>query len=98
MHEVKIDRSFVTGLTERGDDYAIVRSIIDLGRNLGLDIVAEGVEEQATWDLLAALGCTRVQGWCLGRPMPPHQAKAWLRKRRALTALSGHLDPLSHSR
>ena len=71
VHEVKIDRSFVTGLTERGDDYAIVRSIIDLGRNLGLDIVAEGVEEQATWDLLAALGCARIQGWRVGRPMPP---------------------------
>jgi diguanylate cyclase (GGDEF)-like protein len=78
VHEVKIDRSFVTNLTEASEDYAIVRSIVDLGRNLGLEIVAEGVEDQTTWDILRDLGCTRIQGWQLARPMAIADASVWL--------------------
>ena len=80
MQEVKIDRSFVTGLTECGEDFAIVRSIIDLGRNLGLEIVAEGVEDLNTWELLASLGCTRIQGWYLSPPLPTPEAAVWMRQ------------------
>jgi diguanylate cyclase (GGDEF)-like protein len=83
VHEVKIDRSFVMGLTEGSEDYAIVRSIVDLGGNLGLEVVAEGVEDQATWDLLRDMGCTRVQGWHLARPMPIGAAWAWLVERES---------------
>ncbi len=83
VQEVKIDRSFVTGLCEGSDDYAIVRSIIDLGRNLGLEIVAEGVEDLQTWELLAGLGCTRIQGWYLSPPLKIHDATAWLSRRTA---------------
>jgi EAL domain-containing protein (putative c-di-GMP-specific phosphodiesterase class I) len=79
VHEVKIDRSFITGLVEQGEDVAIVRAIVDLGRHLGLDVVAEGVEDQPTWDLLASMGCDLVQGWHLGRPMPVGQLLPWLR-------------------
>ena len=67
VQEVKIDRSFVTALREGGEDVAIVRAIVDLGRHLGLEVVAEGIEDQATWDLLRVLGCDLGQGWHLGR-------------------------------
>ena len=84
MHEVKIDRSFVIGLVASAKDHAIVRSIINLGTNLGLDIVAEGVEDQETYDVLASMGCTRVQGWHVARPMPIREATEWLDRRCAL--------------
>jgi diguanylate cyclase (GGDEF)-like protein len=81
VQEVKIDKSFITGLRTDSDDVAIVRAIVDLGRHLGLDVVAEGVEDQATWDLLASMGCTLVQGWHLGRPMPVNDLVDWMRSR-----------------
>jgi len=83
VHEVKIDRTFVAGLREDGEDLAIVRAIIDLGRHLGLDVVAEGVEDQQTWDLLDSLGCDLVQGWHLAAAMPPDGLPAWVAGRRA---------------
>ena len=78
VHEVKIDRSFVTELTANSEDFAIVRSIVDLGTNLGLEIVAEGVEDELTRDLLRSIGCTRLQGWHIGVPMPIAEATEWL--------------------
>jgi diguanylate cyclase (GGDEF)-like protein len=93
VHEVKIDRSFVIGLRDDTDDAAIVRAIVDLGRHLGLQVVAEGVEDQVTWDLLAEMGCDLVQGWHLSRPMPAADLLPWLRARsgagkgRALRAI-----------
>jgi diguanylate cyclase (GGDEF)-like protein len=81
VHEVKIDRSFVTELQAGGGDAAIVRAIVDLGRHLGLDVVAEGVEDQETWDLLTDMGCDLVQGWHLGRAMPVADLVPWLRTR-----------------
>jgi diguanylate cyclase (GGDEF)-like protein len=81
VHEVKIDRSFVAGLPEQGEDIVIVRAIIDLGHHLGLEVVAEGVEDQATWDLLASMGCDLVQGWHLARPMPAAELQPWLHTR-----------------
>jgi diguanylate cyclase (GGDEF)-like protein len=85
-HEVKIDRSFVIGLRDKTDDAAIVRAIVDLGRHLGLQVVAEGVEDQVTWDLLAEMGCDLVQGWHLARPMPLADLLPWLRAPRAAGA------------
>ncbi len=93
VHEVKIDRSFVTNLLRNDEDFAIVRSIVDLGNNLGLDVVAEGVEDQKTWDLLADFGCTRVQGWHLARPMPIAQLRGWLHDRDAEQNVSAALIP-----
>ena len=93
VQEVKIDRSFVTGLQLGSEDFAIVRSIVDLGTNLGLDIVAEGVEDQSTWTLLHEIGCTRIQGWHLARPMHMDLAADWVRdhntnvERQAVEAL-----------
>jgi diguanylate cyclase (GGDEF)-like protein/PAS domain S-box-containing protein len=76
--EIKIDRSFVMGMATDEDDATIVRSTIDLGRNLGLEVVAEGVETEPIWNTLRELGCTIVQGYFLSRPLPPDELEAWL--------------------
>jgi diguanylate cyclase (GGDEF)-like protein len=78
VDEVKLDKSFVLGMTSDPDDRAIVRSTVELARNLGLRMVAEGVEDQATWDALAAMGCELAQGYHLASPMPAAEATAWL--------------------
>ncbi len=67
---LKIDRSFIQNMTEDTGDAAIVRSAIDLGHNLGLEVVAEGVETEETKRHLEALGCDTLQGYHLGRPQP----------------------------
>ncbi|TFV79466.1 bifunctional diguanylate cyclase/phosphodiesterase [Blastococcus sp. CT_GayMR19] len=79
VDEVKIDRSFVTNLSGQNEDVAIVRAIVDLGRHLGLEVVAEGIEDQPTWDLLSSMGCDLGQGWHHGRPMPTAEFVPWLR-------------------
>jgi diguanylate cyclase (GGDEF)-like protein len=81
LDELKIDRSFVLNMLEDADHAAIVRSTIDLGRNLGLDVVAEGVENAAVWDELERLGCDIAQGYYLTRPVPADELEAWLRSR-----------------
>ncbi len=78
VHEVKIDRSFVTNMCNDDDDAKIVRSIIDLAGNLSLQVVAEGVENEATTRMLRELGCGSAQGWHLGRPMPVDRLLPWL--------------------
>jgi diguanylate cyclase (GGDEF)-like protein len=78
VQEVKIDRSFVAGLDRGTENVAIVRAIVDLGRNLGLDVVAEGVEDQATRDQLAVMQCDLLQGWHLARAMPVDELLPWL--------------------
>jgi diguanylate cyclase (GGDEF)-like protein/PAS domain S-box-containing protein len=83
IDEIKIDRSFVMRMEEEGADVAIVRSTIDLGRNLGLDVVAEGVETQEIWDHLLELGCQTAQGYFLSRPVEPDKLTAWMRARSA---------------
>jgi diguanylate cyclase (GGDEF)-like protein/PAS domain S-box-containing protein len=90
VQELKIDRSFVMGMArEEGDpggdgqnrafeDTAIVRSTADLAHNLGLDVVAEGVEDQWTLDLLGSFGCDQAQGYHIARPMPSAAFTGWL--------------------
>jgi diguanylate cyclase (GGDEF)-like protein len=91
VQEVKIDRSFVTSLREGGEDVAIVRAIVDLGRHLGLEVVAEGIEDQDSWDLLASMGCDLGQGWQLSRPMPAAALISWLAGRRSRATTRGGL-------
>jgi diguanylate cyclase (GGDEF)-like protein len=83
VQEVKIDRSFVSALREDGENVAIVRAIVDLGRHLGLEVIAEGVEDDATWRRLAAMGCDLAQGWHIARPMPIEELAPWLAARSA---------------
>ncbi|MGY1820762.1 putative bifunctional diguanylate cyclase/phosphodiesterase [Geodermatophilus sp. SYSU D00079] len=77
VHQLKVDRSLVTGVTLDGSNALIVRSVVELARNLGLTTVAEGVEDRETWDLLARLGCDVAQGYLLCRPMPAEQLEEW---------------------
>jgi diguanylate cyclase len=79
---LKVDRSFVTTMEEREDDAAIVRSTIALGRNLGLRVVAEGVETDGVMDELRQLGCDLVQGYYVSRPVPAAELEQWLRERQ----------------
>ncbi|MEU8133025.1 putative bifunctional diguanylate cyclase/phosphodiesterase [Streptodolium elevatio] len=78
VSEIKIDRSFVARLTVDEEDAAIVRSTVDLAHSLGLRVVAEGVEDDATWDRLRDLGCDSAQGWLIARALPRDEATAWL--------------------
>jgi diguanylate cyclase (GGDEF)-like protein len=78
VSEVKIDKSFVTHVTSDANDGAIVRSVADLGRHLGLSVVAEGVEDQVAWDTLRNLGCTLGQGYHLARPLPADEFEQWM--------------------
>src|SRR5262249_53428550 len=71
-------------MTSDDANATIVRSIIDLGRNLSLRVVAEGVEDGITWETLAALDCDVAQGYYLSKPIPPERLTPWLVQRRAL--------------
>ncbi len=78
IDELKIDRSFVSPMLQDESDLIIVRSTINLGHDLGLRVIAEGVEDGATLDELAALGCDLAQGYHVSRPMPAEAFNAWL--------------------
>jgi len=78
---LKIDRSFVMRVSEDARDAAIVRSLVDLGRRLGVRVIAEGVDRAECCDLLAEWGCDEIQGHYLARPMPAADLELWLRRR-----------------
>ncbi|MFD3928021.1 putative bifunctional diguanylate cyclase/phosphodiesterase [Streptomyces sp. NPDC058614] len=78
VSELKIDRSFVAKLAVDNEDAEIVRCTIDLAHSLGLLVVAEGVEDDETWERLRDLGCDAVQGWLVAAAMPPEDTTAWL--------------------
>jgi diguanylate cyclase (GGDEF)-like protein len=80
VDSVKIDKSFVLNMVTDENDAAIVRSTIDLARNLGLTVVAEGVESETTWQTLAGLGCDFAQGNYLTRPLPGADLCAWFER------------------
>ena len=75
---IKIDRRFVTGMTGDHKREAISRATIALGHDLGLEVIAEGLEDRETWALLNALGCDSGQGWTIARPMPAGEVAPWL--------------------
>jgi diguanylate cyclase (GGDEF)-like protein len=80
VDEIKIDRSFVQGLSVEGTtDRAIVRAIVDVGHALKRRVVAEGVEDRLTWEMLRRLGCDTAQGYYMGRPMPAEEATEWMK-------------------
>ncbi|MFE9613392.1 putative bifunctional diguanylate cyclase/phosphodiesterase [Streptomyces sp. NPDC006012] len=78
VSELKIDRSFVARLAVDTEDAEIVRCTVDLAHSLGLLVVAEGVEDDETWERLRDLGCDAVQGWLVAAAMPPDETTAWL--------------------
>jgi EAL domain-containing protein (putative c-di-GMP-specific phosphodiesterase class I) len=96
VSEVKIDRSFVTRLEREETDAKVVRATVALAHDLGLDVVAEGVESRVAWARVADLGCELIQGYALARPMPGMETVAWLDSR--LTFASEELrEPLAGS-
>jgi diguanylate cyclase len=86
VHELKVDRSFVSQMLQSSSDAVIVHSTIDLGRNLGLRVVAEGVENALTLQQLGLLGCHAVQGYHISRPIAPDDLTSWLEGDRPRTS------------
>jgi diguanylate cyclase (GGDEF)-like protein len=78
IDEVKIDKSFVLGMATSPGESFIARSIIELAHNLGLRVVAEGVEDEITRNLLAEMGCDKLQGFLVSRPLPEDRLESWL--------------------
>ncbi|MFN0029968.1 MAG: putative bifunctional diguanylate cyclase/phosphodiesterase [Acidimicrobiales bacterium] len=98
VSELKIDRSFVTTLSSTGADDAIVQAAVQLGQSLGLQVVAEGVEDQAALDRLRDLGCDQVQGFLLSPPLAAPDATQWLRANpvpRMVSTVVSPADPSS---
>lgn len=79
---LKVDKSFVTHMIQNHGDAVIVRSTIDLGHNLGLEVVAEGVENRETYDRLVGLGCDAAQGYYMGKPLTNTEFDRWLHESR----------------
>ncbi|HKP61273.1 MAG TPA: GGDEF domain-containing response regulator [Polyangiales bacterium] len=79
VSEIKIDKSFVMGMSASNEDRIIVDSIIELGHKLGLHVVAEGVETHSTWTALGDLHCDLAQGYFLSRPLPANDVLQWTR-------------------
>ncbi|MEV1287850.1 EAL domain-containing protein [Micromonospora sp. NPDC049679] len=87
VEALKIDRSFVAGVTEKDTDRGIVRAILAIADSLGLQVVAEGIETPEQRALLLSLGCQQGQGYLLSRPVPPEMATEMLREARPLPRL-----------
>ena len=77
VNEIKIDKSFVTNLLTDKKDAMLVRTVIELGHNFGLSVVAEGVETKEVLDALAALGCDEIQGYFISKPLTCELLKSW---------------------
>jgi diguanylate cyclase (GGDEF)-like protein len=86
VREIKIDKSFVLNMARSDRDAAIVSLTADLGRRLGLKVIAEGVEDQRTLDELTRLGCDQAQGYLICRPRPAHDIDSWLQSDRSFFA------------
>ncbi len=83
VDELKIDRSFVSNMTTNERDAVIVRSTVELGRNLGLQVIAEGVEDSATWTELDGIGCDVIQGYYVSKPVASSGFDEWLDRQKA---------------
>ncbi|PRD42987.1 GGDEF-domain containing protein [Phyllobacterium phragmitis] len=83
VDRIKIDRSFVHGIANSTDDRNVVQSILTLGKSFGIEVVAEGVETEASRNILRQLGCSIMQGYYFARPMPHHEAIKWINQSRS---------------
>jgi diguanylate cyclase (GGDEF)-like protein len=93
VDELKIDKSFVMQMARDGDDAKIVRSTIDLAHNMGLSVVAEGVETATCWRTLRSLGCDEAQGYLISKPLPADQFVAWCERWREREGVALHNSP-----
>ena len=92
VQELKIDKSFVLNMQNDLNDAKIVRSVIDLAHNLGMRVVAEGLESAKSWKLLEGLHCDEAQGFFISRPMPPDAFVAWVRDWEAPSVQDEYLN------
>ncbi|HEC29038.1 MAG TPA: EAL domain-containing protein [Gammaproteobacteria bacterium] len=88
VDELKIDKSFVMNMMDNENDAVIVRSIIDLARNLRLKVVAEGIEDLGTWELLYDLGCDYAQGFFMSKPVSVDEFELWIKHEQEKEKLS----------
>ena len=95
VNYLKIDRSFVSRMTDENDNAEIVRTIVTLARNLGMEVIAEGVETQEQHEQLKALGCEYGQGYLFSRPVDTAAVPALLAKELAREA-GLNLPEISH--
>jgi diguanylate cyclase (GGDEF)-like protein len=98
VDELKIDRAFVSRALSREDDAAIVQLTVDLGHRLGLRVVAEGVEDAATLEFLAGVGCDLVQGFHVARPLPPLEFAAFIAAQPPAAGTPSNVLPLRKPR
>jgi diguanylate cyclase (GGDEF)-like protein len=98
LDTLKIDRSFIREIATHPDDAAITTAIIAMGHALGLRVIAEGVETEAHLSLLQKQGCDEVQGYLMGRPVPPERFVEHLTRKRGTTGVSVRRQPRSASR
>jgi diguanylate cyclase (GGDEF)-like protein len=89
VDRLKIDKSFIDGLIGSPRQQHLVRSVVNLAQGLGVETVAEGVEDEATWKLLGEMGCDVAQGYLIARPMPIGDLIEWLSVRRRMAMLEG---------
>ncbi len=89
--EIKVDKSFVMNMRSENDDAVIVRAIVDMGKNLGLEVVAEGVEDAETWNILAELGCNSCQGYYISKPVDAASLTKWAQESHWGAGLFGRL-------
>ena len=88
VNELKIDKSFVMNIEHDHDDVTIVKSTIELGHNLGLKVVAEGIENKNAWNILNAMGCDYGQGYFMSKPMPASKLLDWSKQWSQKTVLA----------
>jgi EAL domain-containing protein (putative c-di-GMP-specific phosphodiesterase class I) len=84
VDEIKVDKSFVIDMLEDKKDEMIVRTVINLAHNLGLRVVAEGIETKEVWDKLASFKCNTAQGYYLSAPVPAESLFIWCAERKGI--------------
>jgi EAL domain-containing protein (putative c-di-GMP-specific phosphodiesterase class I) len=98
LHELKIDKSFVLQMTDNDNDLVIVRSTIDLAHNLGLSVVAEGVETAEHLAILKDLGCDLGQGFFVSQPLPVDRLTSWFDQTPWVERAAGPIPPADRPR
>ena len=98
LSQIKIDRSFVLGMEHNSKHMSIVQSTLVLGKNIGLEIIAEGVENAQQALLLKQMNCTLIQGYYIAKPMPSEKLEHWLMRRYANSAPQKKHTPIRNQK